>query len=177
MKRHSKSILICFLVFVAVLVSFSSVSIIDNNRRSFGCILRWVKGESTIDQRANDLSEDIRTRPEFKELQPWALEVLERCQKGQLHTNREATFWRVNKAITLSSSERPKFINDYWTFNHKGWVLPDISVVFSDQIPDCVVIDFSGYGVAVGPPEYHLTFDADKTNQVLPGIYTYVFYE
>ena len=178
MKRQTQNIVIGFLVCaVAILFVSYVVSSLHNNRSTLGRISRWLKGESTIDQCANDLSEDIQTKPEFRNLQPWALEILARCQKGQLQTNRESTFWRADKAVTLAPSERPKFINDNWTFNHKGWVLPDISVVFSNQTPVCIVVDFSGYGVAVGPPEYHLTFDADKTNQVLPGIYTYLFYE
>lgn len=150
-----------------------------HDRSAIGRLFRWTKGESTIDQRANDLGEDIRTKPALKELQTWAKGILERFQKGQLQTNNTAYFWRVDKSIALASNEIPKFIKDAWAFTNKssGWVLPEISLVFSNEKPACVVIDFSSYGVAVGPPEFQLPFDADKTNQVLPGIYTYEFFE
>lgn len=179
MKKIKKSMVrvlivgIVFLLGAAVLFSKSR----HRSTTDTSVIRRLLTGESTIDQHANNLSEDIRTRPELKSLQPWALGLIDRYGKGTLHTNNNTSFWRMENSITLAPKETPKFIADLWAFTNAGWVLPEISIVFYEQKPVCVVIDFSSYGVAVGPAEYKLTFEADKTNQVLPGIYTYEYFE
>jgi hypothetical protein len=161
----------------AIIAMVISVAITSGDRSPFARSIRWVKGESTIDQRANDLVKDIRTRPELKQLQPWALGVLESYEKGQLQTNSKTSFWRVENSTTLAPKEIPKFISDSWGFTNAGWALPEISVVLVENKPACVVIDFSSYGIAVGPPDYQLSFVADEANRISPGIFSYEFFE
>ena len=150
-----------------------------SSRHPLGRVVRWMRGESTIDQFANDLSEDIRTEPEFRDLQPWAIRVMNRAEEGHVRTNSETLFWRADRAITLAMSETPSFIQTSWGFTNKssGWVLPELSIVYAEEVAVCVVIDFSSYGVAVGSPGYKLPFDADRITYITPGIYSYVYYE
>jgi len=179
MKKQNKNLTIGFFISVALFSAVLLVLNVGNDRSLLGRISRWVAGESTIDQYANDLGKDIQTNPKLKELQPWAIATLARAQKGQLHTNNTPYFWRVENSVAMAPSETPPFINELWGFTNKssGWVLPEISVVLSNEVPICVVIDFSSYGVAVGSPEYHISFDADKISRILPGVYIYEYFE
>jgi len=43
----------------------------------------------------------------------------------------------------------------------------------SNNKPDYIILRFGNWGIAVGSPEYRITFGPQGTNEVAPGIYTY----
>jgi len=73
----------------------------------------------------------------------------------------------------------PVFVKKQWSeTNQVGEIWPQAAVALSTNgQPEYVVIYWLGYGIAVGHPDYQLSFNADGIIQVKPGLYTYYFYK
>ena len=146
-----------------------------NNRSLPGRIVRWWKGEIYVHQKANELVEEIHSNPEMAQLQPWAVETLARIQAGQVKLDKGTDLYWANDADFLAPEEMPEFIRKQWLRTNKfGEAWPKIEVVYlTNHLPDYIVLKWLGYGIAVGPPEYRLSFDPAGSKEVAPGIYTF----
>lgn len=137
-------------------------------------MVRSWKGEYYVAQRARDLAEDLRRNPALGQLQPWAMSTIDRFRLGRVATSTGTTpFWAPH-AVTLVSAEVPEFIKKHLVeTNQLGSVWPVISIVSSNVQPSYIVLDFGGWGIAVGPPDYRVSFGPQWTNEVKPGVFTY----
>jgi hypothetical protein len=169
-------------VFVAAMAWFLIRS--DFARRSIpGHIVRRFQGESGIAQDLNDLAEDINSIPALKQLQPWAVQTLNRYREGRLETNGYAQFyWDDPPAVRLSRRERPEFIDHQWgVTNEYGEEEPEIFIVSdTNRQPEAVAIGWYMYGIQIGLPEYRLSYASNyycPYVQVKPGVYVYGNYK
>jgi hypothetical protein len=180
-----RTIKILLLFVVAVLAApvawFLTRAYVD--RRSLpGHIVRRLQGESGVAQDLNDLAEDIN-KPDLKQLQPWALQTLNRYREGKLETNGYAQFYPDEAAaVRLSRRERPEFINHQWgVTNGDGEEEPEIFVVLdANRQPEAVAIGWYAYGIQIGTPEYRLSYASNyycPYVQVKPGVYVYGNYK
>lgn len=127
---------------------------------------------------ANDRAEDIRVKPELAGLQAWGVETLDRFRAGQVETNGSASY-RPMGDIQLAVKEIPPFIARQWgSTNNWGEVFPEISIRLSaDGQPECVMVTWGLQGIAVGPPNYRLSFQPWCSVEAKPGVYTYYLYK
>jgi len=138
--------------------------------------LRSLKGmSSNYEQKAAKLAKDINTVPEFKNLQPWAVNIMAEFRNGQIHTNGYPELWWVTNGVKLAPEQTPNFIKNWWgSTNNFGEVWPQIVIVMDKNQPDYVVIDWGDeWGVVVGTQQYRLTFQPTGLNELAPGVYTY----
>lgn len=143
-------------------------------RSTTGRMVRTLKGESYQMQMANDLADDIRSKPEMAQLQSWCLSAMASFRENKLKsTNRSGLYW-THEAVTLDPGEMPDFIRNTWARTNFGMVWPRMEIVCAtNRSPEYVVLEWLGYGVAVGAKDYQLTFSPRGTNEIAPGIYTY----
>lgn len=184
MQNTSKIFLSIFLslVFVIVVaVGFFAWRALTDMRSIPGHIVRRFRGESGAEQTVNDLAEDIRRTPSLAQLQTWSIETLARFQAGQTKTNgvsEDMPGFVLN--VRLAREERPDFIKQQWgETNSWGEEDPEILVLLADDThkPEAIAINWYLYGIAVGPPNYQLSFGAYLTNSPKDGIYVYHFYK
>jgi hypothetical protein len=183
MPRIIKILLLSVVVvFVAAVAWFLMRAHVD--RRSIpGHIVRRLQGESGISQDLNDLADDISSTPALKQLQPWAVQTLNRYREGRLETNGYAQFyWDEPSAVRLSRRERPEFINHQWgVTNGDGEEEPEIFIVLdTNRLPESVAIGWYMYGIQIGPPEYRISYASNyycPYVQVKPGVYVYGNYK
>jgi hypothetical protein len=154
------------------------------NRRSVpGHIVRFLRGESGLEQDLNDIAEDIRNTPALAQLQPWGVETLRLFREEKLQTNGYAQFyWDQPPAVKLALQERPEFIKHQWgETNQDGEEEPEIFIVFNtNKQPEAVAIGWYMYGIQIGPPEYRLSYTScyyAPYVQAKPGIYVYGNYK
>jgi hypothetical protein len=146
----------------------------SNKRSALGRMARSWRGEYYVEQKANDLADDLRHIPALTQLQPWAVETMARFQAGQVRTNGGNSLFWADDAVTLAPEETPEFIKkQIGKTNKLGDVWPEISIVLSNSKPDYVVLKYGEWGIAVGSPEYRISFGPQWTNEVAPGVYTY----
>lgn len=167
MSRRTKTILV-LVVTVAVLVFVFR----SGFKRSLpGRIVRFAAGQGGAVQTTEDLADDVRQKSGLSGLQQWSAQVLTRCRSGTLATNGAASYWSVG-TVRLAASEIPDFITRAWSEQ------PEVSVRISQTgQPECVAICWYLHGLAVGSPEYILSFQPWCMNQVKPGIYAYHLYK
>ena len=183
MTRTSKLLLLSIIaVFVATTAWFFTRDHID--RRSIpGHIVRHFQGESGIAQDLDDLADDINSTPTLKQLQPWAIQTLNRYREGRLETNGYAQFyWDEPAAVRLSRRERPEFINHQWgVTNEYGEEEPEIFIVLNtNRQPEAVAIGWYMYGIEIGTPEYRISYSSNyycPYVQAKPGVYVYGNYK
>jgi hypothetical protein len=151
------------------------------DRRSIpGHIVRWFEGEYGAKQTIDDLADDIRTKSDMTQLQPWAVNTLLRFQMGQVRTNgNEGNYW-YGSGIRLAAEERPEFIKKEWgETNDFGEEYPEIYIFDSTNgKPESVGIMWGLDGVVVGDTNYPLHANDWMAWQCVtakPGIY--VFYQ
>jgi hypothetical protein len=169
-------------VLVAAVAWFLTRAHVD--RRSLpGRLVRHLQGESGIAQDLNDLADDINSTPALKQLQPWAVQALNRYREGRLETNGYAQFyWDEPAAVRLSRRERPEFINHQWgVTNGYGEEEPEIFIVLdANRQPEALAIGWYSYGIQIGTPEYHISYASNyycPYVQVKPGVYVYGNYK
>ena len=167
MSRRTNRLLIA-----AVTVAVLAFVFRSGFKRSLpGRIVRFAAGQGGAVQTAEDLADDVRQKPGLSGLQQWSTQVLARYRSGTLATNGAASYWSVGTA-KLAASEIPDFLTRAWSEQ------PEVSVRLSEiGQPKCVVIGWYLCGLAVGPPEYGLSFQPWCTNQAKPGIYAYHLYK
>ena len=168
---------------VAVVLAFIAiagvgVSIVhrqlSNKRSALGHMVRFWKGEYYPDQYANDLADDLHRIPALAQLQPWAVETMARFRAGQVRTNGGNQLFWVDQGASLAPEETPEFIKKHLGIIDKlGDAWPEIEIVLSNGEPDYIVLLWGEWGIAVGPPEYRLSFESRGTNVVAPGVYVY----
>jgi hypothetical protein len=160
------------IVFVVVVIAVLAFVFRSGFKRSLpGRIVRFVAGQPGAVQTAEDLADDVRQKSGLSGLQQWSTQILARCQSGTLATNGAASYWSMG-TVRLAASEIPDFITRAWSDQ------PEVSVRLSEAgQPECVVIGWYLHGLAVGPPEYVLSFQPWCTNQAKPGVYAYHLYK
>ena len=177
MRRFLIISFICAVAVVVIATLFFCHS--HDLRRSIpGRIVRWFHGEVGDKQTINDIAEDIREHSSLSQLQAWSIETLARFGSGQIHTNGHASYWSEG-SIRLAAQERPAFVTKEWGLtNSWGEEEPEISIKLSESgQPECVVIAWYLYGIAVGTPDYHLTFEPWCYVEAKPGVYVYHLYK
>lgn len=152
------------------------------DRRSVpGHIVRRFRGETGAEQTVNDLAEDIRRIPALAQLQPWSIDALRRFRAGQLHINGESEEMPSSFVpnVRLARNERPEFIKRLWgETNSWGLEEPELLILLATNgQPECVAVNWYLHGIAVGPPDYRLSFDPYLSTVVTSGVYVYHFYK
>ena len=121
------------------------------------------------------LADSIRSNIALASLQSWAVAEIEKLKSEPQRSGKGSHFFWTNNAYQLPVSETPDFIRKVWSrTNQYGEIWPAISVVLSeDTQPVFLVIDWMDHGVVLGPTDLQFPFEADGTNTVRPGVYTY----
>lgn len=166
------------IVLVVIAITAIGISIVhrqlSNKRSALSHMARSRKGESYTEQKAKDLAEDLRSIPALAQLQPWALETMARFRARQVRGYTGSHLYWASDVFSLAPEETPEFIKRQLGGTDKfGEKWPLISIVLSNSQPNYIVIDWLGWGIAVGPPEYRLSFNITGTFEVAPGVYTY----
>jgi hypothetical protein len=168
MSRRTVIIGIVSLVVLSLLVFVLSPGF---KRTIPGRIIRFAAGKPGAVQAAEDLAEDALRKPELAHLQDWSIQVLARYRAGQLATNGAASYWSMG-TVKLAAQEIPAGVTNAWQEP------PEVSVHLSEAgQPDCVVLAWYLSGLAVGPPEYALSFKPWCSKQAKPGVYGYYLYK
>jgi len=147
----------------------------SNQRSWLGREVRLWKGEHMPEQFINDLAKDFARLPEFKQIQPWATNVLQRCRTGMVRTTEYANFFWTD-SVQLTVEEVPTFLGPEWVKTNRsagGWVLPEVSIALNNGLPECAILDWGSYGIAAGAPSFELFFSPDISTNVSPGIYIF----
>jgi hypothetical protein len=151
----------------------------SDSRTSAGRIIRWAKGEHLYKQYINDLAENVRKDKSLTGLQPWAEELLQKYQHGEAVTNGISSYELVGPVVDVSPNEVPGFLRAS-LIKTNGWGEEEPSIFIKLSAggePECVILGWYQYGLAVGNTNYTLTFDAYKSVEAKPGIYAYYFYK
>jgi hypothetical protein len=161
-----------YIVLLVVVVACLAFVLSPGFKQSIpGHIVRFIAGSPGAVQGAEDLADDAVRKPELAHLQDWSKQVLARYSAGQLFTNGAASYWSMG-TVKLAAQEIPASITNAW---HEP---PEVSVHLSEAgQPDCVVIAWYLSGLAVGPPEYVLSFKPWCSKQAKPGVYGYYLYK
>lgn len=156
------------IVFVVVMGAVLVFVFRSGFKRSLpGRVVRFVAGQPGAVQVAEDLADDVRQNSGLSGLQQWCTQVLARYRSGTLATDGVSSY---GGTVRLAASEIPDFIKRAWSEK------PEVSVLLSETgQPECVVIGWYLSGLAVGPPEYVLSFHPWYMNQAKPGVYAYHF--
>jgi hypothetical protein len=144
-----------------------------------GHIQRWFRGESGPQQTVTDLVGDIRNDAALEKLQSWGEETLVRFKAGGVKTNGCSKNLLVPN-VCLAREEQPEFIRHEWgeTQEANGKTWPQVLVLFStNNQPNAVAINWDSYGVAVGAPDYKLSFSPFLQEEAKPGVFVYHFYK
>src|SRR5688572_14450577 len=113
-KCSSKVIIIVAVfatVITAALVAYAKFS---DGRGPFSRTLRSIKGEYYVEQKANDLADDIQRIPTLERLQPWALEIMAQFQTSKLRGEHGSHLYWATNVFTLAPEETPQFIKTQW---------------------------------------------------------------
>ena len=171
MSRRNVIVLVgILLVLLVALLTFSLW--LDVKRTWFGHMIRFTAGASGAVQAAEDLADDVRSKPELANLQEWSTQVLARYSSGRLFTNGVASPW-AEGTIKLAPLEIPESIRN-------AWLVPpaEVTVRLSGTgQPECVVIAWAQSGIVVGPSGYKLSFNPPTSVQVKSGVYAYELYK
>jgi hypothetical protein len=175
LKRYSITVAV---VLAVIAIAAAGVSIVhrqlSSKRTALGHMVRFWKGEHYPDQYANDLADDLRHSLALAQIQPWAVETMARFRAGQVRTNGGNQLFWVDKGATLAPEETPEFIKKHLGEKDKqGHMWPVVEIVLSNGQPDYIVLVWGYWGIAVGSPEYRLSFSAAGTNEIAPGVYVY----
>jgi hypothetical protein len=120
-----------------------------------------------------------------RQVQAWAVGILDRYEAGQLTTTTNAPYWAVGR-VKLDSSEVPAHIGTLWhtkpsigivTMTSEGWVADPSS----DSVPGTTVgkpshcVAFSWYltGILVGRSDFRSTWNPWYLHEIAPGVYAY----
>ncbi len=135
----------------------------------------WTMGFST----------NLRLTKNPKQLQQWAVSILERYEAGQLSTSTNAPYWAVGKE-KLNASEVPPHIAALWrekpsiglaAVTPDGWITaPSDARVLSSPAQEqnrCVAFSWYLTGVLVGRPGFHSTWNPWYIREIRPGVYVY----
>ena len=161
-----------YIILLVVVLACLAYVLSPGFKRSIpGHIVRFITGSPGAVQAAEDLADDALHKPELAHLQDWSKQVLARYRAGQLATNGAASYWSMG-TVRLAAQEIPASITNAW---HEP---PEVSVHLSEAgQPDCIVIAWYLSGLAVGPPEYVLSFKPWCSKQAKPGVYGYYLYK
>jgi hypothetical protein len=171
MKTIIAILLFVILVAGATIVVFKAS---DQNSSLGQWISYWKQGKVSFEQKADGLAKDIRHVPAMAKLQPWALDAMARFRTGQIHTNGTSDLSWTADAVKLAPAETPDFIKAQWGYTNKfGEVWPEVEMVLTNGQPDFIVLNWLNWGLAVGPPEYQISFATSGNTEVAPGIYTF----
>jgi hypothetical protein len=176
MKKQRFRVLVAAVAFAIIaILGTAFFRAFSDGRSALGREMRLWKGEHYPDQYVNDLANDISINSAFAQLQPWAVSTMARYHTGELKTNKHVALTWTDDSVTLHAAEMPKFLGAEWTITnkHSGWVTPLLSVLLSKGQPECVVLLWRDFGVAVGHPEYQLSFDVAIRRDVAPGVYVF----
>jgi len=125
-------------------------------------------------KKARLLAETIRTNEALSSLEPWAIEEMRKIKLGKMrkpHEYRNNLYW-TETSFLLPESETPDFIRRCLSKTNGTEVLPEISIVFDPRDePVYVLLNWYDFGAVIGPSIF--PFEANGTNQVRRGVYTY----
>jgi len=175
-QKHLFRILIIATVVILAVFGLAFVKHQYNDSRcTLGRMKRWWKGEYYSEQRANDIAYDLSHVPALAQIQPWALETMDRFRAGQVKGREENHFYWAKQAFLLAPKEMPEFIKmQLGGTNKLGDIQPDGAIILSNGQPDYIILDWgSAYGIVIGPTNYEFSFSTSGTNRVAPGIYTF----
>lgn len=130
-------------------------------------------------------SSNLRLTKNPKQLQEWAVSILDRYEAGQLSTTTNAPYWAVGKE-KLNASEVPPHIATLWrdkpsiglaAVTPDGWITPpsDPRAAGKSAQKESRCVAFSWYltGVLVGRPGFHSTWNPWYIREITPGVYVY----
>jgi len=180
-KKLSLSVFLSLGFILVVVVGLFAWRAETNNRSIPGRIVRFFRGESGDEQKVNDLVKDVSRPPTLAQLQAWSGEILARFRAGKVRTNGVSeNMPSFVPNIRLERDERPDFINQQWgKTNSSGEEDPEVLILLANGThePEAVAINWYLYGIAVGPADYHLSFDPYLVTVAKPGVFVYHFYK
>jgi hypothetical protein len=130
-------------------------------------------------------SANLRLTKNPKQLQQWAVGILERYEAGQLSTSTNAPYWAAGR-VELNASEVPPHIAGLWFDKPSiglAAVTPDGGITAPSEAeasgtPEqqqnrCVAFSWYLTGVLVGRPGFRSTWNPWYIREITPGVYVY----
>lgn len=117
-----------------------------------------------------------------RDVQKWAVNILERYDAGRLSTSTNAPYWAIGKA-TLDSSEVPPTIETLWRdkpsigiaeVTSEEWItIPSHESARQKKENRCIVFSWYLSGILVGSPDFRCNWNPWYLREIAPGIYAY----